>query len=208
MKRALIVGCGERVWQDVDEAMALCEWDGFYVCKLAGVHWQHEGHFVWPTLHPEFMDDFEKQRRERGLHQNYEIVAPLQTEVGRHNWITKFRRTSFRFKGMTASGSSGLFAVKIAIEDGYDRLVLAGMPMTKDPHFSRRDQFGKPVPWKQRDSFLRGWEVARSHYKDKTRSISGGWTEETLGRPTLEWLGLDGSQVAADAERESAPAVT
>lgn len=182
MRRALVVGCAGNVWDDVQRAQDLGLFDAVYCVKLAGVHWRG-GNFVWATLHPEFMDDYEKQRRQLGLHGGYEIVAPLVNEVGMHGKQGNIaRRISYRYPGMNASASSGGFAAKVALEDGFDRVVLAGVPMRHDDnHFTR----GKP--WLQRDSFTDGFEKSVPHFAGRVRSMSG-WTAEILGVPSPDWL--------------------
>jgi hypothetical protein len=176
----------------------MCSFDTYYLVKLAGVHWDG-GPFVWVTLHPEFMHveriaspgpnqgqpGYCLQRAAKGLHSNYEIVAPLKTEVGAHHQHNADRHVTYLWPGMTASGSSGLFAVKVALDDGHDRVVLAGVPMTvEDKHFLRGQ------PWIARDSFTQAWPIAMPHIHGKVKSLSGGFTEELLGAPTPEWLGV------------------
>jgi hypothetical protein len=181
--RALVVGSSAEVWQEVEAAQALCRFDAFYIIKMTGIHWD-QGFFYWITLHPEYMGGYKAKRRELGLPDDYQIVSPPPTEVGRHGDAANAadRRVSYRWPGMTSSGSSGLFGVKVALDDGHDRVVCAGIPMLRDAgHFAR----GKP--WTQVDSFTRGWEIAMPHLKDKVRSMSG-WTKEKLGVPTSEWL--------------------
>jgi hypothetical protein len=83
---------------------------------------------------------------------------------------------------MNASASSGGYAAKIALEDGYDRVVLAGVPMVAtDKHFTRKQI------WTQRDSFVRGFKDSIPHFAGRVRSMSG-WTQEMLGAPDKEWL--------------------
>jgi hypothetical protein len=182
VKCALVVGCSANVWEEVLAAQSMVFFDAVYCVKMAGVHWP--GAFkVWATLHPEWMDDYEAQRRGLGLPNGYEIVAPLPGEVGVHsNKGNIARRVSYRWNGMNASASSGIYAAKVALDDGYERVVLAGVPMQGDAgHFTR----GRP--WLQVDSFLPGLELATPHLKDKVRSMSGR-TMEILGLPDRDWL--------------------
>ncbi len=129
------------------------------------------------------MDGYEKQRAEQGFHGDYEIIAPPPGEVGEHGKKGNIsRRVSYRYPGMNASASSGGYAAKIALDDGYDKVVLAGVPMRQeDSHFTR----GKP--WLQRDSFMNGFLLSIPHFKGRVKSMSG-WTMEQLGEPTREWL--------------------
>lgn len=187
MKRALVIGCSSNVWEEVEKAQDLCLFDSVYCVKIAGIHWRG-GRFTWPTLHPEFMDDYEKQRAALGYHCDYEIVAPLSGEVGMHGQKGRIaRRVSYRYPGMNSSASSGGYAAKIALEDGFDRVVLAGVPMDADAgHFTRKRK------WEQRDSFTRGFMDSVPHFAGRVRSMSG-WTAELFGTPDAAWLGISGA---------------
>ncbi len=183
MRLALVIGCSATVWAEAEEAYGLAKYDTIYCVKLAGVHFDGPRHFKWVTLHPEFMDDYERDRAQNGLHGDYEIIAPPNNEVGTHgNKGSIARRVSYRYPGMDASASSGGYAAKIALDDGHDRVVLAGAPMDAEAsHFTR----GKP--WLQRDSFTIGFKKSIPHFAGRVKSMSG-WSKEQLGEPTVEWL--------------------
>jgi hypothetical protein len=84
---------------------------------------------------------------------------------------------------MNASGSSGLFAVKVALEAGAERVVLAGVPLVASARHVER-----PVgPWHERDSFVDAWHIAEPHIAGRVKSMSG-WTREFLGSVTEDWL--------------------
>ena len=183
MANALVIGCARDCWLEAWQAKQLGKFDAIYCVKLAGVFFSEPIRFSWVTLHPEFMDGYEKQRADEGFHGDYEIVAPLSGEVGEHGKKGNIaRRVSYRYPGMNASASSGGYAAKVALDDGFDKVVLAGVPMRQeDSHFTR----GKP--WLQRDSFMRGFMDCLPHFKDRVRSMSG-WTQEQLGTPDAVWL--------------------
>lgn len=88
----------------------------------------------------------------------------------------------YRWKDQATSGSSGLFAVRVALELGFDRIVLCGVPMQKEQ--GRLDGI---VRWSGAEAFKKGWQQALPHLRDTTRSMSG-WTKQLLGAPTAEWL--------------------
>ncbi len=183
MALALVIGCSRDAWLEAWQAKQLGKFDMVYCVKLAGVFFAEPRRFSWVTLHPEWMDGYEKQRAEQGFHGDYEIIAPPPGEVGEHGKKGNItRRVSYRYDGMNSSASSGGYAAKIALDDGYDKVVLAGVPMRQeDSHFTR----GKP--WLQRDSFMNGFLLSLPHFKGKVKSMSG-WTMEQLGAPTAEWL--------------------
>jgi hypothetical protein len=179
------------VWNDVRDAVALRKYDAVYCTKQIGVVWP--GTFqVWASLHPEYMDKYEAERKSLGLPNGYEIVAPLSTEVGMHGKKGNIsRRVTYRWPGMTGSASSGIYAAKVALDDSY-KCVLAGVPMNKESgHFmpetkNVQNQIRGHV-WQARDSFMPGFEIAVPFLKDRVKSMSGH-TRDVLGYPTLEFL--------------------
>lgn len=140
------------------------------------------------------MDAYEAERAALGLPGGYEIVAPLDGMVGRHAGKGKNikRKTDYRFPGMNASASSGIFAAKVAIDDGFERIVLAGIPMTKEAgHFlpKTKNVNGeiRSTIWNQRQNFMPGFEIAKKFLIGKVRSMSG-YTAQVLGTPDRAWL--------------------
>lgn len=187
MSVALVMGGAECVSDDLPEALSLFRPDAYYAVNEIGIHIEQLD--VWCTLHPEFMWKWKEYRAKHGFHANYVTFGPmLQQTSGRHSKVNTptavDQRMSFLWPGMTGSGSSGLFAVKVALEYGkHDGVVLAGVPM--DP---QKNHFLRPgEPWKHYDSFLPGWTSAMPRFKDRVRSMSG-WTRKVLGSPTAEWL--------------------
>lgn len=178
---ALVIGGAECAGDDLKKALALFTPDKIYAANDIGAHVERLD--VWCSLHPEFMDKWEEERKKRGLPNGYEIVAPLSTEVGMHGAKGRItRRISYRWPGMTSSASSGIYAAKVALNDGFDRVVLAGIPMQQEAnHFAR----GKA--WLQRDCFLPGFEKATPFMLGRVKSMSG-LTRDILGNPTKEWL--------------------
>lgn len=124
--------------------------------------------FAFVTLHPEKLPLWLAKRRALGLPDPDEVIAHEP-----HPMVT--RVADYRFPGMNASGSSGLFAVKIAL-DWFDDVVLCGVPM--DPV---RTHYAESSFRNDAGSFLDAWQIAKPHLT-RVRSCSG-WTAELLGRP-------------------------
>jgi hypothetical protein len=190
MKIAAVLGSAKGWLDEYEQALAMLgrPFDAIYCVKITGIHWPG-GPFIWAGLHPEFMDDYEKQRAALGYHKDYEIVAPPENEVGMHGKKGRIaRRVSYRYLTMTGSAGSGGYAAKVALDDGNDKVVLCGVPMTMDAgHFTRGQ-------WKQQnghmtavDSFKPGFENSLKHFRGRVVSMSG-WTRDKLGAPTPEWL--------------------
>jgi hypothetical protein len=90
--------------------------------------------------------------------------------------------TRYQFPGVdNKSGTSGLFAAKVALCDlGFDRVVLCGVPMTATPHLNNRtDWVDRP---KTPTDYQRVWAGLPAEYLGRMRSLSG-WTRELLGAP-------------------------
>lgn len=192
MSSALVVGCARCVWDDVKAAQELGNFDRIYCVKLAGVHWQ-TGDFTWVGLHPEAMDDYEKKRLNLGLPGGYEIVAPLSHEVGQHGKKGRVtRRVAYQWPGMSHSAGSGIYGAKVAMHDGHNKIVLAGIPMEPEAgHFISKDKNIQGITrgpvWKDFPAFVSGYTFALPIMKGIVKSMSGR-TRKDLGAPTAQWL--------------------
>jgi hypothetical protein len=193
MKSALVIGCASEVWRDVIAAQRLARYDAIYCVKQMGIHYPHAFN-VWVTLHPEVMDEYETQRHQKGFPNGYQIVAPPPNELGMHGAKGNItRRASYVLADdLSASAGSGLYGAKVALEDGFDKVVLAGIPMTADSgHFlpKSRNVYGQVRGdiWRDVNSFLVGMEIALPRMQGKVKSMSG-YTMKVLGAPSAEWI--------------------
>ncbi len=181
MTIALVVGSASCLWDDVSAAKSLCKFDAVYCVNETGIQWP-EAFDVWATLHPEFMGDYKAQRASRGLPNGYQVVAPPDKELGTVGKNLKAdRRISYLYPGMNSSASSGGYAAKVALEDGHDRVVLAGVPMNNSEHFRRGEA------WSQCGAFTIGFEQSVPFFAGRVRSMSGR-SKELLGAPSAGWL--------------------
>lgn len=195
MKSALVIGCAANVWDDIKAAKALANYDAVYCVKMIGVYYPDKFD-VWVTLHPEAMDEYEAQRHAAGLPNGYQIVAPRQTELSAEHRMkgNVARRVSYLWPGSAsnASSSSGIYGAKVAMADGFDRIVLAGIPFEPEGgHFKPESRAvagnvrGKV--WSQHSAFISGFNEAAPRLKGKVRSMSGH-TQKVLGAPDKKWL--------------------
>ncbi len=186
MKTALVVGCAECVWRDVEAAEDLCTFDAVYCVKLAGVYWPRKFD-VWATLHPEWMADYVAKRKARNLPNGFQTVAPAFPDISEvHKDHPVDRRVSYRFPGMSGSASSGIYGAKVALDDGFERVVLAGIPMTQTLAMREHPKFGRQ-PWVELGSFTAGFKEATPRLLGCVTSMSG-LTRDILGAPSPEWL--------------------
>lgn len=176
MTTALILGGASCVWQDVEAALCLGEFDLVIACNDIGAAWAGDVD-AWVTLHPENMAAWQAQRAARGYPPAKMIVyheakqgAPEPDLVTPYNWHRHHK-----------SASSGLFCAKVAIEHFKARGVLCGVPLTMTPHFNDKGD------WSAASSFHDGLDHAAPHLIGHIRSMSGR-TAEVLGTPDPEWL--------------------
>lgn len=177
MSVCLVLGSAQCLWADVDRALDLGEFKGVVAAKRAGVLWPGRLD-AWVTLHPERVSKDIAERKSLGHPAAARVYC--HEEVGAFPGIT--HRTHFRFKGQNTTGSSGLFAVKVAFELGYTRAVLCGIPLQ-----SSEGRIGFGPFWVGSRHFQKGFIEALPHLKDRVRSMSG-WTSEKLGMPTAAWI--------------------
>lgn len=76
-------------------------------------------------------------------------------------------------------GTSGLYAIWVALHLGFSDILLAGIPLDESPHYYTEDAstIGKFLP-----HYKEGWLNAENSLAGKVRSMSG-WTRELLGGP-------------------------
>lgn len=176
MLTALILGGASCVWDDVEAALGLGEFELVIGCNDIGTAWAGELD-AWVTLHPENMAGWIERREARGYPPTKRIVyyeersgVPVPDLV-----------TPYYFERSHRSPSSGLFSAKVAIELGVTRGVLCGVPLTMTPHFNNAGD------WSGATGFQDGLHHAAPYLKDNIRSMSGR-TREVLGMPTPSWL--------------------
>ncbi|MES0071918.1 hypothetical protein [Mesorhizobium sp. M0058] len=174
VKTALILGDAASVRDDAAAALKLFTPTAIAAANNIGIEW--EGHLdYWFTLHPGACIDWigirdALSRRVRAGRNKPEIWAhKAAVAVDRHtpDW----------------GGSTGLLAGKGLLELGFERIVLAGVPMDKSPHFYNGQ------PWRQVDRYRQAWQRQLPDLAPFVRSMSG-WTAELLGKPDPEWLGV------------------
>lgn len=172
---AIIVGGAPSVDGEVGKALSLC-WQSetepvFFVTNDKITTFGQIDHAV--TLHPSKLPGWLQDRAENGLSYPGAIWAfrlfdeyPQVTNATGH-W----------------QGSSGLFAIKIARELGFERIILCGVPMTASAgHFLRHEE------WKQCTGLRQRWIPHIRELKPYVRSWSG-WTGQIFGSPDeKDWL--------------------
>ena len=173
-RAALVLGGATCVWKDLDRARALHTFNGVIACNDAGAFYP-DALDAWVSLHPLKWPEWLLSRALMG-HPDVPNIISHRQEPG----VTQV--VDYRFNGVTPTGSSGLYAAKVALALGFNRVVLCGVPM--DP---QQAHFFDGKPWDAAPRFKAGWRAALPYIAQHVRSMSG-WTAELLGRPSAEWL--------------------
>ncbi len=121
------------------------------------------------SLHVDKLRGWLNQRAYRKLNAPTQVWSTQRNEVVTHvteDWY----------------GSSGLFAIRVAVELGYQKIILCGVPMQTDANHILRK-----IPWRDCDRFQSVWKYRQRQMGDRVRSMSG-YTRDLLGAPTREWL--------------------
>lgn len=177
MLRALLLGDAVGVYNEAYEALDLFGEDGpdaIAAVNNIGVNWPGNLDY-WCTLHPAPARDWV----------GIEAALRQRLKMGRNRpEIWAHKRASGVDKDIPDwAGASGLFGTKVLRFEGFERIVLAGVPMNREgAHFYAPDK-----PWETAGSFHKGWEKHMDQIKPYVRSMSG-WTKIRLGAPTAEWL--------------------
>jgi predicted SAM-dependent methyltransferase len=84
--------------------------------------------------------------------------------------------------GKDWGGSTGLFAIQVALREGHQKVILCGVPMTVDgSHYIRHQK------WQSAIAFRQSWVRFKNDLAPHLRSMSG-WTAEQYGEPSEEWI--------------------
>lgn len=201
MSCAVVLGGASCVWRDlaVLETMVGGWWPGgFVIVNDLGCVWPRRID-VWATVHPEKLLTRIGWRDPAGRRDGWlgrRLAAGLPVPRMLHS-IMKDSRYKWTWNGedrlrkskQWASGSSGLFAIKAALEAGFRRVVLCGIPMDTRPHFPESIVHNPDRQWSSARSHWNAWTTTavEPRLRATTRSLSGR-TRATFGAPTLDWI--------------------
>jgi hypothetical protein len=163
VKSVLVLGGASSLWDDL---RALGPFQGTIIAvNDSGAVYPHRIDHLC-SLHGDKIGGWARERRRRGL--NADFLTWTRPE---HDGLAD------RYLSGWSSGSSGLFAVGVALELGAESVVLAGVPMQASAaHFFDRE------PWDAVSLYLRAWEARADALRGRVYSMSG-WTRDLLGPP-------------------------
>lgn len=171
----IALGGAKGVWDELEEALTLCPDADVGAVNEAGR--DYTGHLtLWASLHPEKFHRWQRGRERNGLNTDFTACCHKKHFDTRVDFVTND----------IWGGTSGLFLCQIAaINFGYSRIIVCGMPISDSPKYFTDDQ------WKGVSRYRKGWTEAtqQPELKGKIRSMSG-WTRELVGPPDSEWLAV------------------
>lgn len=175
---ALVLGGADCVWQDVltVERELTGPWEGLVIAANdIGAHWPRALDH-WVTLHPDHFNEWTLLRAQHGFAPGYATWS---------RWYRPDIAVDYRVCPW-GGGSSGFFAMQVALELGCTHVVLCGIPMTRTPHFAETTMTFHKI-WLAANAHWKAWEDHRDKLGDRVKSLSGR-TRALLGAPTREWL--------------------
>lgn len=184
MTNCLVLGGANNVFFDVERALRLGEFGGVVTVNDVTTKWQGPI-TACVSLHGDKWPLWLKDRRRNCLSAPQRVFShkaqrqwakPLELEL-----TTDY--AEHMFPGQKDSGSSGLFGVKVALDElGFNKVVCCGIPMTSEAR-----HFFNERPWGGAANHRRGWTQVLTCLQGRVKSMSG-WTAEQLGKPTEAWL--------------------
>lgn len=176
---AVVLGSAE-CWRDDFDAFREMHQGPFDVFAVNDAGWLYREEIrAWVTLHPENWPGWRQKRRELSTVGEYWTSSAKARKVP----------VGIRYKatGHWGPGSSSLFAVTVALELGYNRILLCGVPMDSRPHAVDAGTWdGEPWPDREVAIHREGWVYHKGRLGG-VRSMSG-WTASHLGGPDETFL--------------------
>lgn len=176
MTRAIVIGRAASVWDELKAVQLMAPFDFVVAVNVSGVDYAGPIRH-WVTFHVLDLDKWVKRRQDKGY------------ATAEHYWTSPSQkklqpRTCYPLEYINVEGgSSGFLATCVALREA-DKVVLVGIPME-----SQAGQYDTNRHWDEASKHRYTWEKHMLHLLGKVKSVSG-WTQEKLGAPTPEWLGV------------------
>ncbi len=174
MKVAYVLGGANTLASDLLLARALVPPSTIIATNHAGK--DYEGTLDhWCSLHTEFMPEWIAERKALGH------TDALQLWTSNTKTIPKEHEGLYKHVP-SWNGSSGLLAIQVALELGYDKIILCGIPLDK-----KAEHYNYGGDWMDAPRYRGAWTKHLAELKGKAKSFNG-YTARILGEPDAEWL--------------------
>lgn len=178
MKPALIIGRAACVWEDVFQAnYILSQFDPIVIAVNVAGRDADRRLDHWVSYHPELFPKWIEQRRTNGFPDGYQLWTSSR---GRR--VTEWERKMGLSLVDSEGGSSGMIALRVALQVGATHIILAGIPMENS-----YGQYDTGKNWDEAEMHSKTWEKLPPDIQARVRSMSG-WTRRQFGYPTELWL--------------------
>lgn len=162
----VVLGGASGAWDELVRASQIAPVRYIFAVNDAAMH--YPGRLdAFVTLHPEKLPGWLGARQTADLPRPAAVIAHAP-----HDMVTEV--VDYKWPEQQSSGSSGLFATKIALERTDLPVVLCGVPMD-----ASRAHFFNGQPWDEVNQFRDAWEQVKPRLT-RVRSMSG-WTASLLG---------------------------
>ena len=183
---AVVMGSGRCIWDDINKIGPAIQKMGVIAINDMILHWRQKvDHGV--SLHPEEPPLWRTLRKTNRCDGNPVLTHSHRIPKGPDNIpISNHGLDCIWDMEKQGGGSSGLFACMIGLALGYDRIIVAGVPLDDAGHF-----FDPPD---MRTSFnalnikMEWQETERFYLKGRVKSLSGN-SAKWIGEVPQEWLG-------------------
>jgi hypothetical protein len=169
-RRTLVLGAGGNLESDLEQVKSL-DADRIVVNRLGYLYSGDIDH--WVSVHPECFATWRPMRAAKGWNEDYltwgHVLRPATDRVTRQ-W----------------GGSSGMFGATVALEYGYEEIILCGIPMDmRAGHLYDKRKIPNLF-----DQYLGAWQRHAEKYCLKVRSMSG-WTRKLLESARKKQVRID-----------------
>lgn len=178
MIRALVLGGAAGVWEEIERAKSMAEFQIVVATNHAGRDYEGEVDH-WVSFHPNLFPTWLAARSAAGRPPAKFLWSGIHK--GRHVGANQ-RGLALNYTD-SVGGSSGLLATLVALrETAAERIVLCGIPMMPEA-----EHYDRPGAWEDAKNYLKAWKDQKAALIGKVRSMSG-WTKDLLGEPDAEWM--------------------
>jgi hypothetical protein len=170
----IILGSACGVWEDYEKARKTARQFDVMIINFTSLFYTKAiSHLV--SLHHDFLSPLREIRQK--------VFSSLPHFHTHSNHPDK--EVDFVWQFDDYSGSSGLFATRIALALGYNKIILCGIPITNGRNFYHPLDYVNPLG--DRANIL-SWQKANQEiFKNRVKSMSGN-TKIWLGEPTEKWI--------------------
>jgi hypothetical protein len=175
-KCGIVLGTAPCMWDDLERAPA-----GWDIIAVNGAGFMYLAPIaLWCSAHGKYLTLWMEKRRNAGAPMTFKAYG----NFGQYDELGDV----IAWNKPNGNGSSGLYAVLVALELGYQKLVLCGIPLEGQERFDYKEDSSKVITAQTDYQHYRlGWNQNRDLLQKHVRSMSG-WTKELLGEPDAEWL--------------------